>query len=243
MEDLDRIKSKVAKLMNLAEKSSNEHEAANAMSKARSLMDKYDLQQFDIIEINGIKEEFLAAHATRAFKACPQYMADLAVWVGTLNDCKVVFEHGHPINFKENKNRVHNFGKIIVFRGYKRDAEMAVDMYTRLIAAVNGLCRAWLDANGHVGKYPVGIGGKFKSGAVDTICMVLSKAQSARELLKVGNGTGLVVVKGNAIAEHFGATTPGKKRPKPKAMNEEQYAAYLAGLVEGQKVEVQKSLD
>ena len=41
MENLDRIKRKIAKLMNLAAGTSNEHEAKNAMIKAAKLMNKF----------------------------------------------------------------------------------------------------------------------------------------------------------------------------------------------------------
>lgn len=113
MENLDSIKSKIAKLMNLAERATNEHEAASAMSKARKLMDKYDLQQVDILEHNGQKVEMLQADASRAFAACPKWMSTLAVAVATLNDCQAIFE-GAEVNYKtENRPnaRKKNWGK------------------------------------------------------------------------------------------------------------------------------------
>lgn len=240
MEDLERIKGKIAKLMNLAEKATNEHEAASAMSKARALMDKYDLEQADIIEVDGVSVEFLSASATRAFKACPKFMQHLAVAVARFNDCQAQFEGGHPINFKANAKRVHNYGNVIVFRGYKRDVEIAIDMYARLLGAVNRLCREWLDDNGHEGKYPVGLGGKFKEGAVSTITSVLQAAQIERQKLTTASGTGLVVVKGAAVDKYFGEAKYGTSKSKP--MNDEQAEAYREGRMRGQQIEVQKKV-
>ena len=45
--DMDRIKRKIAKLMNLAAGTSNEHEADNAMRKAGSLMNKFHVDSTD----------------------------------------------------------------------------------------------------------------------------------------------------------------------------------------------------
>lgn len=240
MEDLSRIKIKIAKLMNLAEKAANEHEAANAMAKARAYMDKYDLEQADIIEVDGVAKEFLAAAATRAFKTCPSFVQYLAVAVAKFNDCQAVFEGGHPINFKKNNNRVHIYGNIIQFRGYKHDVEVALDMFARLNGTINRLCKEWLIETGHTGRYPVGIGSKFKEGAVDSINKFLAEAQIERQKLTTSSGTGLVLLKGEAVAKYFGEANYGTA--KHKEMTPEQTAAYFSGVIRGKSVEIHKKV-
>lgn len=46
--NLDRVKRKISKLMNLANGTSNEHEAMNAMRKAAALMASYHVQEGDL---------------------------------------------------------------------------------------------------------------------------------------------------------------------------------------------------
>lgn len=240
--DLERIKVKIAKLMNLAEKASNEHEAANAMSKARALMDKYQLEQADIIDIGGETQEFLSAAATRAFNSIPEYLNWLATAVARFNDCQAVFTYGHPINFKKFDQRQNLLGKRIEFRGLKTDVEMAIDMYARLQGAVNRLCKEWLIEQGHTGRYPVGLGTQFKAGACTRLCERLKALTKERETLTVkSTGTALVVVKGAAVAKYFGEATYKKSNWKGR-QDEESVDAYMEGRKSAESVEIQKKV-
>lgn len=243
MEDLDKIKSKIAKLLNLAERASNEHEAASAMSKARALMDKYDLQQVDIIEQDGQRHEMLAADASRAFAACPKWMSTLAVIVAQFNDCQAIFE-GAEVNYKtENRPnaRKKNWGKKIVFRGFRRDVELAVDMYARIIGALNGIFAQYLKDIGHEGRVPMSLNTNFKSGAVSTITRLLRESIIERQKLTVSNGTALVVVKSNAVAEYFGNVSYTTK--KARAFTSDESAdAYWEGQKRGHQVETHRKI-
>jgi hypothetical protein len=243
MEDLDKIKSKIAKLLNLAERASNEHEAASAMSKARALMDKYDLQQVDIIEQDGQRHEMLAADASRAFAACPKWMSTLAVIVAQFNDCQAIFE-GAEVNYKtENRPnaRKKNWGKKIVFRGFRRDVELAVDMYARIIGALNGLFAQYLKDIGHEGRVPMSLNTNFKCGAVSTITRLLRESIIERQKLTVSNGTALVVAKSNAVAEYFGNVTYTTK--KARAFTSDESAdAYWEGKKRGHQVETHRKI-
>lgn len=240
MENLDSIKSKIAKLMNLAERATNEHEAASAMSKARKLMDKYDLQQVDILEHNGQKVEMLQADASRAFAACPKWMSTLAVAVATLNDCQAIFE-GAEVNYKtENRPnaRKKNWGKKIVFRGFRHDVELAIDMYARLIGSLNNIFAQYLKDIGHEGRVPMSLNSNFKSGAVSTIWRVVRETMEERKQLTTSSGTALVVVKSTAVAEYFGNVEYTTN--KAKAFTSDTSAdAYFEGQKRGRSIEVQ----
>lgn len=240
--ELLRIKAKIAKLMALAERGGTEHEAANAMAKARALMDKYQLEQADIIDIGGEKQEFLSAAATRAFNSMPEYLNWLAVGVARFNDCQAVTTWGHEINFKKNDKRQNHFGKRIEFRGLKQDVEMAIDMYARLQGAVNRLCKEWLVENGHEGRYPVGLGTQFKAGACTRLYERLKALTKERESLTVkSTGNALVVVKGAAVAKYFGEVSYEKSnwkgRPDAKSID-----AFREGRKGAETVEIQKKV-
>ena len=243
MEDIERIKAKISKLLNLAERASNEHEAASAMAKARNLMDKYDLQQVDIIEQDGHRHEMLAADASRAFAACPKWMSTLAVIVAQFNDCQAIFE-GAEVNYKtENRPnaRKKNWGKKIVFRGFRRDVELAVDMYARIIGALNGLFAQYLKDIGHEGRVPMSLNTNFKCGAVSTITRLLRESIIERQKLTVSNGTALIVVKSNAVAEYFGNVTYTTK--KARAFTSDESAdAYWEGQKRGHQVETHSKI-
>lgn len=238
--ELERIKSKIAKLMALAERGGTEHEAANAMSKARALMDKYQLEQSDLIDIGGDVQEFLSAAATRAFNSMPEYLNWLAVAVARFNDCQAVTTHGHIINFKKNDKRQNHFGKRVEFRGLKTDVEMAIDMFARLQGAVNRLCKEWLESIGHEGRYPVGLGTQFKAGCCTRLYHRITELTKEREQLTVkSTGTALVVVKGAAVAKYFGEVTYAQSKWKGKA-DQDSIDAYREGKKSAETVEIQK---
>lgn len=236
--EVDRMKAKIQKLMNLAEKSSNENEAASALAKARSLMDKYELTQIDILEVDGVKKEFMEGRATRTFAACPKHIDILAVAVATFNDCQAV-RNGEIVNYKKKEHDAKKYGYYIIFRGLKTDVEMALDMMARLMTVINDLCDKYLIEIGHEGKYPVGIGSKFKYGCASGICNKLKEFQKERDLLTTSAGTGLVLAKGNMVAEYFGNVKYGKSKVK---MDSEQIDHFREGKARGQRVEVVKSV-
>uniref|UniRef100_A0AAU7VHC2 DUF2786 domain-containing protein n=1 Tax=Serratia phage Spe5P4 TaxID=3159438 RepID=A0AAU7VHC2_9CAUD len=241
--ELERIKSKIAKLLNLAERAANEHEAANAMAKARALMDKYQLTRLDALDIGGESIQFTRVVATRHFAAMPEHMAYLATAVAKFNDVQAQYDYGF-VDFKKKEGDAKKFGKAIEFRGMVDDVNMAVDMYARLLGAINNLCTLFLAREGYNGKYPVKIGTRFKLGAVMTLCDRLHELQKAREALKTSNGTGLVVVKGAAVAEYFGEVSYKSKAPSAtKRMDGESSHAYQQGKRDGNKVEIQRNIN
>lgn len=236
-DNLNRIKSKIEKLFNLAEHASNEHEAANAMAKARKLMDEYQLTRVDILTVGDKQVEFSTEAATRVFANIPVYMDILAVQVAKFNDCQAV-RRKDVKTFKANKKQT---GWAVVFRGMKQDVHIATEMYDRLMFAVNNLCARWLVEIGHEGKYPVGKGGKFKLGAVHTINERLREYMEEREktMIEQGKhaGTALVVVKGNAVAEYFG-NVDYKQAKYNTGNDEDSTEAYFEGLRRGATVDV-----
>lgn len=242
-QELDRIKQKIQKLLNLAEKAANEHEAANAMAKARALMDKYELSQFDTLDMGGVDVKFTRALATRFFAAIPEYLRFLPVAIAQLNDCQTQMVWGE-VTYKKKPGERYKMGKAIEFRGMVNDVELAVDMFTRLIGAVNRLCAEYFERQGYVGKYPVGLGTKYKTGAIISLAARIEELTKERANLKTSNGTGLMVVKGAAVAEYFGDVEYGRSVPRAaKNLDDEESMAFHSGREDANKINIQEELE
>lgn len=226
MEDLSRIKLKISKLMNLAEKASNEHEAANAAAKARALMDKY---QLDIMDVEGVEAtEFVASSTSRVYAAMPSHVSVLAVAVAKFNDCQAVYDwQWMPEKGKQ--------GKVITFRGMKDDVEMALDMFARLQGSVEGLCTNYFTCRSGVNG--VKHAAAFKQGAVSTLCELLKKdTDENRAKLQMSNGTSLMVMKENAVAAYFGDAKYVNK--KGRSMDDGAFHAYQEGAKRAHDIQV-----
>lgn len=238
-DNLDRIKSKIEKLLTLAERASNEHEAANAMKKARALMDEYQLEAFDCEghSINNKGPGFKAARASRAFGTVQRYISWLAVAVARFNDCQCVYESA-LVTRKKKAGDDLKMGKAFVFRGIAEDVDVAIDMFARLNGIVNGLCMDYMRKTyGDDVRYSMKIGGAFKSGAVLTINRLLAEEMERRRAMTTSTGTSLVVRKENMVAEYFGEVTYSKSSAKAHA-DPDAANAIRAGREAAKKVNV-----
>lgn len=209
-DDLSKIKDRIAKLLRMAADSSSPNEAAIAAGRARKLMDQYQLEAVDIK--GEIGEELTARGHGRFFAAIPLYLQYFAVSIAKYNDCQVRFEWG-DVTFKKRAGDALKRGKRPCFQGYQSDVDLACEMYDRLEAAVNRLCKVYMDSLG-LPKYSVKIGGAFKHGAINEISRRINSMLKEREaLFQESSGKGLMVIKSAAVEEHFGAVeyTEGKK--------------------------------
>lgn len=237
-ENLDKIKDRVAKLLRMADDSSSPEEAAIAAGRARSLMDKHQLSEYDVTE--RIAEVFGSFPATRYFAAIPQYMQFLAVAVAKYNDCQGRFEIG-IVDFKKKAHEAKKDGRRLMFHGFESDAQLAQQMYVRLLDAIDRLCKVYLTGKGYA-KYPVRIGGQFKLGAVLAITSRLEVMTKERDALKYADGTALVVVKKAAVDEHFGDVEYNKVKTRDLVSQDEMAARYH-GVIQGRQVEIVPVVD
>lgn len=241
MEDLEKIKDRIAKLLRMAEDASSPNEAAIAAGRARRLMDKHQLDLFDVG--NRIEEEFGMTPATRFYAAIPTHIDVLAVAVAQYNDCQARIQRG-PVEHKLNRKRklredtYRSHGKRVVFLGYKSDTELAVQMLDRLFAAINRLCKDYLTSKGHK-KYPVNIGMQFKTGASSAIMATLKSLTAERDaLMNSGDpGTSLMVIKKKNVDENFGETDY-KDVSFKKQESEEEDEARRIGHIKGASIEI-----
>lgn len=237
-QDLDKIKDRIAKLLRMAADASSPNEAAIAAQRARALMDKYQLDAFDVG--NRMEEDFAANPATRFYAAIPQYMSVFAVAVAKYNDCQARFEWG-TVTYKKKPNDPKQTGKRVVFMGYKSDVELAIQMFDTLNEAVNRLCKEYMNAKGHSG-YSVRIGGAFKIGAFGVISQRLEALTKERDAIICNTGTSLMVIKKAAVDEKFGETK--YKTYSFSVSNEANESdAYVTGKIKGATVEIVKSVE
>lgn len=241
MEDIDKIKDRIAKLLRMAADNTSPHEAAIAASRARSLMDKY---QIDAAQIAGdVKEEFGTQRASRDYTNVPTYMNILSVAVAQFNDCQSVTDWNYGEHNKIKKTR-----RFIVFRGYKNDADLALAMFTYLINTIDKLCKQHLLDQGITGRYPRDIGEAFKIACSSELCRrIRALTQERNESALADNaaqpGTGLAIIKKvEEVDDHFG----GAKYTKSKSygrLSDGTRDAREAGAREGRKIEIQRSVN
>jgi Protein of unknown function (DUF2786) len=233
MENLAKIKDRIAKLLRLAADSASPNEAAIAAGRARKLMDEYQLDQFDI-SAERLTEEFGTLSATGYYSAIPQYMSTLAVSVAKYNDCQAKYVYDtHSVH-------KHKRGQAVQFLGFKTDVEVAVDMYKRLLSAIDRLCKEYLTGQGYA-TYDVKVGGQFKTGAASAIIATVWAMTLERKLLKSEvTGTSLVLAKSKAVDEHFGEARYQDTKRRTQTSAEQR--AYTQGVIEGSKVEVNRRL-
>jgi hypothetical protein len=240
VDDIEKVKERIAKLLKMAADESSPNEAAIAAGRARALMDKYQLDAFDIG--NRIEEEFGAIPATRFYAAIPQYLSVLSVAVARYNDCQARFENG-TVDYKKKDDDIKQRGKRVTFLGYKSDVDLAAQMLDRLHDAINRLCKEHLRDRGY-DKYPVRIGGAFKTGAVMTIIQRINAMTAERDALTTnatasGPGTSLVVLKKAAVDDHFGNVEyDGVRYKTPEDAAEHE--ALQTGKIRGATVEINR---
>jgi hypothetical protein len=252
-EQLDKIKERIAKLLSMAKDASSPNEAAIAAQRARAMMDKYQLDEYDIKD--AAPDVFGEVDVTRAFAAMPYHMDILSVAVAAYNDCQSVFYEArmdYKMESKQNQNdklgggRTKKFGKKAVFRGYKRDVELAKMMFDNLCANIDALCKKYMQEN-YPGRYSVRIGGEYKAAAARVLCAKFREMTEAREALTYSSGNALVVVKTAAVNEKFGDVEYTKKSKSSSVADYESQVenerARTAGYIDGQKIEIIKRLD
>lgn len=76
MNEEEKYMDKIQKLLYLAKRSTNEHEAANAINQAQNLMRKFGLSELDI-DLKSIKE-FQSEHCPSDATKLPDYVVSLA---------------------------------------------------------------------------------------------------------------------------------------------------------------------
>lgn len=230
MDDLSKIKDRIAKLLAMAADASSPNEAAIAAGRARSLMDKYQIEAFDVQR--AVAEEFASMAAWEKFTDnVPGFVSTLAVNVAKYNDVIARYQGGY---FQKRTGSV--WGKRIQFHGYKSDVELAVQMFERLEAAIRRLTKEWFKKTGT--PYSHRVARQFEQGAMSEISLRLQALVKERDAIThTSDGRSLMVIKMDAVNEKFGEAKYRNRRnvgPSDAAA----FAALQAGRIEGRKMEI-----
>lgn len=229
MEDLSKIKDRIAKLLAMAKDTSSPNEAAIAAERARKLMDKYQLETFDIGEV---RVEFGTVQVTPKKKFPPKWKEILAVAVAKYNDCFAV-----KIRCTEDDDYVY-----VQFQGYLDDVEVAKQMFDQLVDACTDQCKAYMVSQGYGSYYMARVGDAFKKGWADEVVSRLNALTKERQGLTVGSGTSLMVMKHEVLVKEFGA--PQYTSAKFESRNDvEARKARAIGRVAGRNHQINKQVE
>ena len=248
-ENIDKVKERIAKLLRMAQDSSSPNEAAIAASRARSLMDKYQIGEADLD--GEIHDVFGSERYGRNYKNIPSLISILAVAIARFNDCRVAIMRD-PDWFETNKGGKAarsgpNCNKYIKFMGYAQDVTLAVAMMDGLVSCMTRLCKDYLIKEGHRGTYHRGIGEAFKIACAHELvqrinALTVERNEMITAAVEAAPGTGLAIIeKSKRVDEEFGEQKT-KKRRTVAAYDEETYKASKAGTAEGRKIEIQPKL-
>lgn len=219
-DNLDKVKDRIAKLLAKANNNSNEHEAELAASRARALMDKYQLDEMSI-SVHADQDMFDTSVADKAYTYMPKWRNWIATAAARYNDCHC---------------RVISGGRkrVLIWQGYKEDAALAKQMYDYLCDVVDAATaehQKTLDST----RYNARLGTVFKESMATRISYRLAMMAEARSKeVVMNNGTGLAVYKMNQVDEHFGAASYSQgKTKKSSDMDLDELKAAVAGIDAG----------
>lgn len=227
MEDLSKIKDRIAKLLAMAGDASSPEEAAIAAKRARALMDKHQIDEASISLLG--QSSFNSSRVTKSYKYPPMWLDRLSVSVAMYNDCQAV---------REWDGSRHGFS-FIVFRGMEADVAMAELMFHRLVAAVERWCKTYMIAEGYGSHYVASVGNAYKLGMQARLSAKLKELMTERDQLAMdAQGTSLVVTKTRMVGEHFGEASYANRKARVK---DDQ--AFVKGWFDGGAVSINDEVE
>lgn len=209
--DIEKIKSRIRKLLNMAGDSSSPNEAAIAAERAAKLMRKYQLDQADVIEEELRNPDSMKAERWgKSYIAQPIWMQSLCIAVARVTE--TIAGYGAVID--EN----HRARKIIEFRGYGPDVDLAHSLATYLLQQIDLLAdreMARCKADGGIDEYnasPYIYMTSYRQGLSSTVCQSLREFYRLETAEAGATGQALVVAKHNAVRDTFGKERYGRTR-------------------------------
>lgn len=182
--------TRISRLLAMAADVSSPHEAAIAAQRARALMDKHQISMADVPEHAVTGEAMKQMAADRAYRAPPKWKAQLGPAIAKYNDCQCRYDNEGAISFL----------------GYESDVMVAVSIYKYIVGAIDRLCKTYCDLQWLENDTPAtSLADSFRKGAAAEIASRLNDMRREREAgMRASTATGLIVVKNQAVAQHFG---------------------------------------
>ncbi|WQY99590.1 hypothetical protein [Acinetobacter phage pB23] len=221
MTDMNQIYDRIQKLLAMAKDASSPNEAMIAMERARRLMNKYQIEESDMIGRDADDSRFsFQSLLKKQYKFMPTWLNTLAVAVGELNGVRGGLVEGN-----------------IVVAGFNEDVQLAVMMYDRLVEECNRMCKIDQIARGYGTKYNAKMGDAFKKGFAVAVHEKVKEiiAHQAMEC----DSTALILHKADAVAKRFGET---KVKTSKMDIDRDADSAYHAGKQHGRKAQLQTEI-
>ena len=217
----EKILARISKLLAMAKDTSSPEEAAIAAQRARSLMDKHQIEEFQVPGADGtFKEAFATNRAGKVAKELSLWRQWVATGVARYNDCIA------RLPYVDNKGKR---SQQVEFSGYESDVYVATAMYEYLCNTVEMLAKS------HCKILPEGVDKKvayanFCKGAGSTLGSRLKALCKERDEQVSSNGTAVMVVKADAVKEHFGEAEYKQSRTRytEKGIDSAVYGAQAA---------------
>lgn len=223
---------RVQKLLAIAQDDrANPAEAAAAAQQAERIMRKFSIDNAEVLA-----QQMRAGSAAFATRQCsanmkrddprrpplqrnPPWAQWIAVAVARLHDCQARNSHGEK-------------GACLEFRGVEDDVQVAAWTFDFLVGSLIAGSRNFQRAGSRTKTESE----SYRRGFVQSLLSSLSKmlAEKAAEMRSTSSSTALVVVKAQAVAEHFGEVK--YKTTKSAPVRDGQ--AYHSGRVDGSRVDV-----
>lgn len=224
---------RVNKLLAIAgDERASSAEAASAAAMAEKIMRKYQLDNECIVRAEfKSKENFEQIDACVVMKKgqnhkpvkVPTWASWLAVSCARLNDCEVRLAYAKEL------------GACVRFFGYKADAQVCGWMFDYLTTTVIRSCRSFQKEDCRTKEES----NSYRNGFVLRVTAALreaNRAKQAEQAKATTTGTSLMVVKQQAVAEHFGTFSYGKSKQIAKS----SVCAFERGRDDGSKVDINR---
>lgn len=218
--DREKVLSKIEKLLNLAERNTNENEAALAAMQARNLMKKYDISESEVGELK--QEECEVSEIAGSKNNYHKWEISLATVIEKLLPIKVIL-------------RQNRKGKKVAFIGQQLDIQVAMKMYEYLRMTIWRLSRK---------AYP-GESGKILSFCLGATVTVYEKAKEIKAKEKVEEPIEeqkyevICVNKDAKLRDYLEKLNLINTRQRRSGVDPE---AYVNGLVQGKGISLNKQL-
>ena len=215
MENLDTILRRIDKLMSMAERTEgNENEAATAAMMAAKLMEKYQIDNQDII-IRRLSDanEFCETQIYDDKKVAKKWIGILSIAIHYLFDVNVTLQ-------VKSKNPLTQKASVkYTFRGFKDDVAVAIYAFDSLMNMVILEAKKCLNQGKISGAGSTDV---FKFAAVSEI-QRRAKVLSAERHSVASGSRELMLAKGVAVANHFGKQRTVTNRSQTSNSDAEAY--------------------
>lgn len=215
MENQEKILNKIKNLLDLANHNPNENEAIAAALKAQELMAKYDFSVEDIdcknndLEISNMLYKDNEKHTMKKWKI------KLSCIIANNFCCKV-----------------YRAGTNVVFYGYKKDAEIALEVFRFLFETGNKLAVRFYNQYKKEGKSTKGVMNTYLLGFCEGIEKVLTKQCTA-----------LMLVIPKEVEYGYEEMTKGWKKTSTRLGYAQDQKAYETGIKEGKETATARGIE